>query len=125
MRTGSRFWRRCRVRRFSTSTAASVVLDSFQWSGGNTSLEALAMGVPVVTLPGRFMRGRVTAAMYRQMGLADMIAADAVDWVSRAAKLATDAAAGAGARQAIVESGGRLFGDPTATRRLEDFLREV
>ena len=39
-----------------------VMLDTLHWSGGNTTLDALACGLPVVTLPGEFMRGRQSMA---------------------------------------------------------------
>jgi protein O-GlcNAc transferase len=38
--------------------SCDVMLDTLYWSGGNTSLDALACGLPMVTLPGEFMRGR-------------------------------------------------------------------
>lgn len=53
---------------------ADVVVDTMHWSGGNTSLDAFAAGTPVVTLPGRFMRGRQTAAMLGMMGLPELVA---------------------------------------------------
>ncbi|MBL8521618.1 MAG: tetratricopeptide repeat protein, partial [Betaproteobacteria bacterium] len=34
------------------------MIDTLHWSGGNTTLDALASGLPVVTWPGKFMRGR-------------------------------------------------------------------
>ena len=37
-------------------------------------LSALALGVPLVTLPGAFARGRGTAAVYRRIGVFDCIA---------------------------------------------------
>ena len=36
--------------------SADVILDPLHFSGGNTTFEALAMGTPIVTLPGTFMR---------------------------------------------------------------------
>ena len=47
---------------------SDVVLDTFPFGGGVTSLQTLAMGAPLVTLPSRFLRGRLTLALYRQMG---------------------------------------------------------
>ena len=49
--------------------AADVVLDGFPTSGYITSLQALSVGAPVVTLPSQFLGGRLTLAMYRAMGL--------------------------------------------------------
>jgi protein O-GlcNAc transferase len=36
---------------------ADVMLDPFPFGGGNTSYEAFAVGTPVVTKPGQFLRG--------------------------------------------------------------------
>lgn len=79
--------------------AADVVLDTIHFCGFNTSLEAFAVGTPVVTLPGAYMRSRHTAALYRKMGYEDCIAKDCNDYVEIAIRLATDGAA----RQAAVE----------------------
>jgi protein O-GlcNAc transferase len=43
---------------------ADVVLDPPHFGGGNSSYESLAVGTPVVTLPGRYLRSRITQALY-------------------------------------------------------------
>ncbi len=53
--------------------ACDVMLDSLYWSGGNTSLDAIACGLPVVTRPGEFMRGRQSAGMLSLMGLEELV----------------------------------------------------
>ena len=50
-----------------------VMVDTLHWSGGNTSLDALACGLPVVTLPGTLMRGRQTAGMLAVIGATELI----------------------------------------------------
>lgn len=67
---------------------ADVILDPFHWSGGGTSLDAFAGDVPVVTLPGRFMRGRQTAAMLRMMKADALIATNVETYVSTAIEVA-------------------------------------
>ena len=57
-----------------------VVLDTFSWSGGNTHLEALLCGVPVVTLPGDSMRSRHTYALLKKIKLNNLIAKDRNDY---------------------------------------------
>ena len=90
---------------------SDVMLDPTPFCGGNTSLEALALGLPVVTLPGRFLRGRLTYALYRQMGFDACIAQDIDDYVARAIRLAQDADARRDAVAAIEETRGRVFED--------------
>jgi len=88
---------------------ADVVLDTFHWSGGNTSLDAFAAGTPVVTLPGRFMRGRQTAAMLAMMGLDALVAASPGDYVPLAMRLARDGDANRALRSRIRSAREALF----------------
>ena len=67
-----------------------VVLDPFHWSGGGTSLDAFACDLPVVTLPGRFMRGRQTAAMPQMMGVNTLVTSDVDGYVKTAIDVATN-----------------------------------
>jgi predicted O-linked N-acetylglucosamine transferase (SPINDLY family) len=43
---------------------SDVALDTIHFCGFNTTMEAFAAGIPVVTLPGSYMRSRHTAAFY-------------------------------------------------------------
>lgn len=74
------------------NAVADVFLDGISWSGGMTSLEALAEGLVPVTLPGDTMRARHTAAILRKVGLDETIASDRADYVELAVRLGTDAA---------------------------------
>ena len=49
------------------------------------------MGAPIVTWPQDLVRGRLTAGLYKQMGLSDLIATDANSYLRLALKLAQDA----------------------------------
>jgi predicted O-linked N-acetylglucosamine transferase (SPINDLY family) len=94
---------------------SDLALDSFGFSGGNTSLDALSVGLPVLTLPGEFMRGRQTMAMLRCLServSVALLAADAADYASRASQLLADATARAELRAAILASKSQLFDDP-------------
>jgi protein O-GlcNAc transferase len=91
---------------------ADVVVDTVRWSGGNTSIDAFAAGVPVVTLPGRFMRGRQTAGMLAMMGLDELAAADAADYVRLAVDVARNRDRNAALRKAIAERRELLFDRP-------------
>ena len=42
-----------------------AMLDTLRWSGGQTSVDALDCGLPLVTLPGAMMRARQSAGMLK------------------------------------------------------------
>jgi len=67
-----------------------IGLDSFPFTGATTTFEALWMGVPVVTLRGRNLMGRVSAAHLAAAGAPELITDDADACVRVAAALAGD-----------------------------------
>jgi CRISPR-associated protein Csy1 len=101
---------------------ADVVLDTVRWSGGNTSLDAIAAGVPLVAMEGRFMRGRQTAAMLRMLGLDELIADGAEGYVALARALAHDRARNAHLREAMAQRRPTLFGQGACTTAFADAL---
>ncbi|HSN00336.1 MAG TPA: tetratricopeptide repeat protein [Rudaea sp.] len=70
--------------------ACDVMLDTLRFSGGNTSLDALHAGLPIVTCPGRFMRGRQSMAMLRRLGMTELIAETPKQFAELAVKIAND-----------------------------------
>ena len=102
---------------------ADVMLDPFPFCGGNTTYEALAMETPVVTLPGTFLRGRLTYAMYQRMNLGTMIVNNPREYVELAVRLANDHEASAEARRAIQETSGILFENQADVSAYERMLR--
>ena len=79
-----------------------VNLDTFPYSGGTTTLHALYMGVPTLTLAGDTAAGRQSACILEYKGLPQFIATDADDFLARGlaacADLATLAAMRSGMR---------------------------
>ena len=65
-----------------------IALDPFPFCGGMTSLDALWMAVPVVTLAGELVAGRQSASMLANVGLADLIVYDVDSYVALAVSLA-------------------------------------
>ena len=101
---------------------ADVVLDTPGFSGGKTSLEGFSMGQPVVTMPSRYLRGRLTYGFYRRMGLDDLVAASLDDYVAKAVRLGTDASYRMEAKARIAERAPRLWGTVESVRAFEDLV---
>jgi predicted O-linked N-acetylglucosamine transferase (SPINDLY family) len=71
-------------------SAIDIALDPFPFAGGATTCEALWMGVPVVTWPGETFSSRHSCSYLRTIGLEELIAANAGDYVKIAVQLAED-----------------------------------
>lgn len=104
---------------------ADVVLDSPHFSGGSSSVEALAVGAVVVTLPSAFLKGRLTAAWYRQIGVTDCIAGSPEEYIAIAVRLGTDRVFRSSIRNRIMAAAQRLFDDSQYVRELEMFFENV
>jgi len=102
-----------------------VMLDPYHFGGGATTYEALAVGTPIVTLPATFMRGRVTAACYRKMGVMDCVAATKDDYVDRAVKLGTEPDYRNVIRSTILSTNDALYEDVGAVAELQEFFLET
>jgi protein O-GlcNAc transferase len=107
------------------NAVVDVLLDPVHFGGGNTTYEGLAMGTPVVTLPSRFLRGRITLALYKQMGVLDCVAANAAEYVKLAVKLGTDAEYRASMRAKILAANEMLFENAEGVRELEQFFQQA
>ena len=67
-----------------------IALDPFPFSGCATSLDALWMGVPVVTLIGETMVSRQTASLLATLDLCDCITTNVDAYAERCIALAAD-----------------------------------
>lgn len=91
---------------------ADVMLDPPHFGGGNTSYEAFALGTPIVTIPGDYLRSRITRAQYEKMGLLDLVSNTPEAYVDMAVRLGTDAVFRNATKAQIMERSDRLFEDP-------------
>lgn len=104
-------------------SVCDVMLDTLHWSGGNTSLDALAAGLPIVTSPGRFLRGRQSAAMLRTIGLPQLVATQPSAMARIAMGVASESATAI--RAQIARECGSLFDRQEPVRSLEQHLIRI
>jgi predicted O-linked N-acetylglucosamine transferase (SPINDLY family) len=98
------------------------MLDSIGWSGGNTTMEALAQDLPVVTFEGELMRGRVSAGILRMMDMPEAIAETIGDYVALAVRMGNDRAWRMEIKRRVASNRHRLYRDRTSIAALENFL---
>ncbi|MBF0285632.1 MAG: tetratricopeptide repeat protein [Magnetococcales bacterium] len=99
-------------------------LDPVGFSGFNTAMQQLGAGVPLVTVEGRFLRGRLASGILRRLGVPELIAPDEEGYVRLAARLARDGAWREGLRRRIAAGMPGLWGDEAPIRAMEQALRE-
>jgi len=71
---------------------SDVVLDSVPFNGQNTTLESFAMGVPVVSQPGKRQCERHGYGLYKSIGFSGLLAESATDYVDLAVRVANEPA---------------------------------
>jgi CRISPR-associated protein Csy1 len=111
-----------RERYLKINLACDAMLDTLHWSGGNTSLDALACGLPMVTLPGRYMRGRQSYGMLGSLGLQELIARDGDDYVRIGTGLGRDKPWRMEMSSRIIARSDALFQQLEPLSQIEEFL---
>tara|TARA_B100000809_G_scaffold135744_1_gene133331 strand:- start:973 stop:2934 length:1962 start_codon:yes stop_codon:yes gene_type:complete len=93
----------------SLQSISDVILDTPHFSGGNTTYESFALGKAVVTLDSTFMRGRVSAGMYRIMGIEECTALTLEEYIQTTLKLGTNSDFRRDIENKIMETNASLF----------------
>jgi len=104
---------------------ADVVLDTIYYTGGNTTYDCLAFGVPVITLPDKFSRSRLTSALYKQMNVYDCIADSEDDYINIAVKIATDKTLRNEISSKILQASDVLFENSKVIDEFERFFTDA
>ena len=112
-----------------TGKMADLFLDSLGWSGCNSTLEALALDLPVITMAGALMRGRHSAAILTMLGMPELIAPTPEAFAELAIGLGRYPQARQALRARIARDKHRLYRDRAAidglARYLEDAARGI
>ncbi len=101
---------------------ADIMLDTLGFSGFNTVMQALGHGLPVVTLRGRFLRGRLGSGILESIGADELVAADADAYVELAVALACDLPRRRALRTGLGARVAGLYGDLGPVRAIEGWL---
>jgi predicted O-linked N-acetylglucosamine transferase (SPINDLY family) len=104
---------------------ADVYLDTLGFTGGNTTLDALACGLPVVTCPGTLMRGRLSFAMLTRIGVTETIAKTEAEYIAIAVRLGLDPAWRETIQAQIQANHPCLYEDQESVKGLEAFYQQV
>lgn len=102
-----------------------VMLDTPYFNGMNTSLEAFAVGTPVVTMPTSLQRGRHTFGMYKHMGINNCIARTPEEYVNVSLKLGNDSDFRNTVKAKILSRSSVLYEDMEVVREFERFFIEA
>ena len=104
-----------------------LALDTFPYHGTTTTCEALWMGVPVIALAGPVHASRVGVSLLTNVGLPELIANDADDYVRTAVQLAADTTHLAELRATLRGrmASSPLMDAPRFTRNVELAYREM
>ena len=109
---------------FDLMSKTDIILDSFDWSGNNTSHEAISLDKPIVTLPTQFMRGRHTYSILKILEIEETIAFSEEEYVDIAVRLAKDNEFRNLIVNKIKKNKHKLFNDLKPIKFLEDFLKK-
>ena len=104
---------------------ADVVLDPLHYGAGSTCYDLFSYNLPVVTLPGESIIGRMTQACYRKMGVCDLIVDSPRKYVEKAVQVATDRDYRQHIVEKITKASDVLFNDMEVVREHERFFEEA
>ncbi|HEX4797539.1 MAG TPA: tetratricopeptide repeat protein [Humisphaera sp.] len=104
-----------------------IALDPFPYGGGTTTLDALWMGIPVVSLAGKTAVGRGGLSILSNAGLPELVATSAHEYVQLAMRLAHNLDHLAGLRTSMRERmlASPLMDAPSFARDMEAAFRKM
>ena len=101
---------------------SDIILDSLDWSGFNTTLDAFIFNKPVITLAGSFMRSRHSFAILKILKIEDLISQDKKNYVEKALNLSKNSALLEIMNEKIKLNKKILFNNHKTIKFLENFL---
>jgi predicted O-linked N-acetylglucosamine transferase (SPINDLY family) len=110
---------------FNLMLASDIFLDTMSYSGGFTTLDAIACDLPIVTCPGELMRGRQSYAFLKILDVTETIAKNEADYIEIAARLGLNPQLRDSIIQKMKQRHSYLYNDQTCITVLEEFYQRV
>ena len=104
---------------------SDIFLDSLDWSGGLTTLKAVACDLPIVTRPGKLMRGKHSTAILETLGITRTSVSTEKEYVETAVRLGQDPQWRLNIVRQMKENQENLYEDITCVQTLEAFYQRV
>lgn len=101
---------------------AAVVLDPFHFGIGSTAITTFAVGTPIVTWPGAFLRGRVGLLYSRLLEMPECVASSQDAYPALAVRIATDSGLRETLRRRIEQHAHRFFDRETFVQSSRAFF---
>ena len=102
-----------------------VVLDIPYFSSGTTTIEAISVGVPIVTFPGKYFRNRLAYGCFKRINVLDTVANNLDQYVSLANQLAFDKDFRSKVSLKILSNNDLLFDNQDVIRAYEQFFIHI
>jgi protein O-GlcNAc transferase len=103
----------------------NLMLDAIHHSAMTTACDAMATGLPVLTIKGAAMASRAGESLARAAGVPELVASDKDAYVKLAAELASNPERLAGYRRTLEARRGPLFDTAGRVREIEAALLEM
>lgn len=106
---------------------ADLFLDTFPYGAHSTGADAITMGVPVLTVPGKSFPARFCASIVASAGIGELICTSPEDYVQRAIAFAADRKELAAVREKLAQNRETsvLRDMPGLARRLEELFWQM
>lgn len=101
---------------------AHVFLDSINWSGCYTSMQAITCHLPVVTCKGEFMRSNQSVGLLTRINVTETIASTEAEYIQIATRLAHDQPWRETIKDKLKTNYEKMFNDQDCVTALENFL---